>query len=35
MRKPDMKKIILTNLPYLLFVWLFSIVGEAFRCSWR
>ena len=27
--KPDLKKLIITNLPYLLFVWLFGKVGEA------
>ena len=29
--KPDVKKIIITNLPYLPFVWLFGKVGEAWR----
>ena len=31
--KPDVKKIIITNLPYLLFVWLFSKIGEAWRLA--
>ena len=31
--KPDVKKIIITNLPYLLFVWLFGKVGEAWRLA--
>ena len=26
--KPDVKKIIITNLPYLLFVWLFGKMGR-------
>ena len=33
MVKPDVKKIIITNLPYLLFVWLFGKVGEAWRLA--
>lgn len=28
--KPDMKKLILSNLPYLMFVYLFDKVGEAY-----
>ena len=31
--KPDVKKIIITNLPYLLFVWLFDKMGEAWRLA--
>ena len=31
--KPDVKKIIITNMPYLLFVWLFGKVGEAYRLA--
>ena len=31
--KPDVKKIIITNLPYLLFVWLFGKMGEAWRLA--
>ena len=31
--KPDIKKIIITNLPYLLFVWLFGKMGEAWRLA--
>ena len=31
--KPDLKKLIITNLPYLLFVWLFGKVGEAWRLA--
>lgn len=27
----NVKKIILPNLPYILFIWLFSKVGQAFR----
>ena len=27
--KPDLKKLIITNLPYLLFVWLFGKMGAA------
>ena len=33
MVKPDVKKIIITNLPYLLFVWLFGKMGEAWRLA--
>ena len=29
--KPEVKKLILLNLPYLLFVYLFGKVGQAFR----
>ena len=31
--KPDLKKLIITNLPYLLFVWLFGKMGEAWRLA--
>lgn len=31
--KPNIKKLLILNAPYLLFVWLFSKVGEAFRLS--
>jgi len=31
--KPNMKKLLILNAPYLLFVWLFMKVGEAFRLS--
>lgn len=31
--KPDMKKLLILNAPYLLFVWLFMKAGEAFRLS--
>lgn len=31
--KPDMKKLLMLNAPYLLFVWLFMKAGEAFRLS--
>ena len=31
--KPDLKKLIITNLPYLLFVYLFGKVGEAYRLA--
>ena len=31
--KPDLKKLIITNLPYLLFVWLFGKVGAAYRLA--
>ena len=31
--KPDMKKLILSNLPYLMFVYLFDKVGEAYRLA--
>ena len=31
--KPDIKKIIITNLPYLLFVYLFGKLGEAWRLA--
>ncbi len=31
--KPEVKKLILTNLPYLMFVYLFDKVGEAFRLA--
>ena len=31
--KPDVKKIIITDLPYLLFVWLFGKVGEAWQLA--
>ena len=31
--KPDLKKLIITNLPYLLFVWLLGKVGEAWRLA--
>ena len=31
--KPEMKKLIIANLPYLLFVYLFGKVGQAFRLA--
>lgn len=31
--KPNIKKLLLLNAPYLLFIWLFSKVGEAFRLA--
>ena len=31
--QPDVKKIIITNLPYLLFVWLFGKMSEAWRLA--
>ena len=31
--KPDIKKLLILNAPYLLFVWLFMKIGEAFRLS--
>lgn len=31
--KPDVKKLILTNLPYLLFVYLFGKLGQAYRLA--
>ena len=31
--KPDLKKLIITNLPYLMFVWLFGKMGEAWRLA--
>ena len=31
--KPNIKKLLILNAPYLLFVWLFTKVGEAFRLS--
>ena len=31
--KPNIKKLLILNTPYLLFVWLFMKVGEAFRLS--
>ena len=31
--KPNIKKLLILNAPYLLFVWLFMKVGEAFRLS--
>lgn len=31
--KPDIKKLLILNAPYLLFVWLFMKAGEAFRLS--
>ena len=31
--KPNVKKLLILNAPYLLFVWLFMKVGEAFRLS--
>ena len=31
--KPEVKKLILTNLPYLMFIYLFDKVGEAFRLA--
>lgn len=31
--KPDMKKLILSNLPYLMFVYLFGKVGQAYRLA--
>ncbi|NCE64577.1 conjugal transfer protein TraG [Pseudoflavonifractor sp. 524-17] len=31
--KPDIKKIIITNLPYLLFVYLFGKLSEAWRLA--
>ena len=31
--KPNMKKLLILNAPYLIFVWLFMKVGEAFRLS--
>lgn len=32
--KPEVKKLILLNLPYLLFVYLFGKVGQAFRLAY-
>ena len=29
--KPNVKKLLILNLPYLFFVWLFMKVGEAYR----
>ncbi len=31
--KPDMKKLLLLNAPYLIFVWLFSKLGAAYRLT--
>lgn len=31
--KPDMKKLVISNLPYLMFVYLFDKVGEAYRLA--
>ena len=31
--KPNMKKLLILNAPYFIFVWLFMKVGEAFRLS--
>ena len=31
--KPEIKKLLILNLPYLLFVWLFDKVGAAVRLS--
>ena len=31
--KPDVKKLLLLNAPYLIFVWLFSKLGAAYRLS--
>ena len=31
--KPDLKKLVILNLPYLLFVYLFGKVGEAYRLA--
>lgn len=31
--KPNIKKMLILNAPYLLFVWLFMKIGEAFRLS--
>ena len=31
--KPNIKKLLILNAPYLLFVWLFMKAGEAFRLS--
>ena len=31
--KPEMKKLIIVNLPYLLFVYLFSKLGQAYRLA--
>ena len=31
--KPNIKKLLILNAPYLLFVWLFMKIGEAFRLS--
>ena len=33
--KPEIKKLLILNLPYLLFVWLFDKVGAAVRLSPR
>ena len=31
--KPDLKKLVILNLPYLLFVYLFGKLGEAYRLA--
>ena len=31
--KPDVKKLLLLNAPYLIFVWLFSKLGAAYRLT--
>lgn len=31
--KPNVKKLLILNLPYLFFVWLFMKVGEAYRLT--
>ena len=31
--KPEMKKLIIANLPYLLFVYLFGKLGQAYRLA--
>ena len=31
--KPEMKKLIIANLPYLLFVYLFGKLGQTYRLS--
>ncbi|WP_366916192.1 hypothetical protein [uncultured Phascolarctobacterium sp.] len=33
--KPDIKKIVITNLPYLLFVYLFGKLSQAWRLACR
>ena len=33
--KPEMKKLIIANLPYLLFVYLFGKLGQAYRLARR
>ena len=30
--KPELKKLLVLNLPYLLFVYLFAKCGQAYRC---